>query len=58
LSAGVNWYLFPNARIMLDYVHPVLSGRKADADPDPTLVDPLHVSGHARFVQTRFQVDF
>jgi phosphate-selective porin OprO/OprP len=58
VSAGVNWYLFPNARIMLDYVHAVLSDRESDADPDPMVFAPIHVSGHGDIVQTRFQVDF
>ena len=58
LGAGVNWYPYPNARLMLGYVHAVLSGRQADADPDPMLAVPIHVSGRAHVVQTRFQVFF
>jgi phosphate-selective porin OprO/OprP len=50
-SAGINWYLFPNARIMLNYVHADLSGRRTSA---PT----FNIGGTGNIVQTRFQVDF
>jgi len=50
-SAGVNWHLFPNARIMLNYIHADLSGREA-ASP------AFNVGGTGNIVQTRFQVDF
>jgi phosphate-selective porin OprO/OprP len=44
ISAGVNWYLNPTARVMLNYVH-------SDGD------SPDH-SGALQAVQTRFQVSF
>ena len=50
-QAGINWYLFPNARIMLDYIHADLSDREAAAPA-------FDVGGSGDIVQTRFQVDF
>jgi phosphate-selective porin OprO/OprP len=43
VTAGVNWYLNPNTRVMLNYVY-------ADSDK---LYD-----GEANIFQTRFQIDF
>lgn len=51
VTAGINWHLFPNARIMLNYVHADVSGREAAAPA-------FNVGGDADIVQTRFQVDF
>ena len=51
MTAGINWYLFPNARVMLDYVHADLSGREASSPA-------FNVGGAGDIVQTRFQVDF
>jgi phosphate-selective porin OprO/OprP len=51
VTAGINWHLFPNARIMLNYVHADVSEREA-ADP------AFNVGGTGDIVQTRFQVDF
>ncbi len=53
VTAGMNWYLFPNARIMLNYVHADVSDREAVID-----MAPVDVSGSGDIVQTRFQVDF
>lgn len=53
VTAGVNWYLFPNARIMLNYVHADTSGRNETIGLVPT-----NVTGTGEIVQTRFQVDF
>ncbi len=52
VTAGVNWYLFPNARIMLNYVHADVSGRRAPAP------NTFNVTGTGNIVETRFQVDF
>jgi phosphate-selective porin OprO/OprP len=51
VTAGVNWYLFPNARIMLNYIHADVSEREASSPA-------FNVGGTANIVQTRFQVDF
>jgi phosphate-selective porin OprO/OprP len=57
-QAGINWYLFPNARIMLNYIHANLSGRQ-DSYEDALGADvPINVTGRGDIVQTRFQVDF
>jgi phosphate-selective porin OprO/OprP len=53
VTAGLNWYLFPNARIMFNYVHADLSKREAIVD-----ASTLHVSGSADIAQTRLMVDF
>jgi phosphate-selective porin OprO/OprP len=51
VTGGLNWYLFPNMRIMLNYVHFDVSDRLLVAgDPD--------VDGHGDLVETRLQVDF
>ena len=51
VTAGINWHLFPNARIMLNYVHADVSGREAT-------VNALPINGTGDIVQTRFQIDF
>ena len=53
VTAGINWYLFPNARIMLNYIHADVSKREATIANVPT-----NVTGTGNIVQTRFQVDF
>ncbi len=51
VTAAINWYLYPNARIMLNYIHADVSDRQAAA--------PVYsVGGTGNIVQTRFQIDF
>jgi phosphate-selective porin OprO/OprP len=50
ITAGINWYLYPNARISLNYVHSELDDRDHSLDPD--------LDGKADIVQARFQIDF
>ncbi len=50
ITAGINWYLYPNARISLNYVHSELDDRLHSSDPD--------LDGKADIVQARFQLDF
>ena len=51
ITAGINWHLFPNTRVMLNYVHSELDNRLISPDPDD-------VDGNADIVQARFQLDF
>jgi len=51
VTAGINWYLFPNTRITLNYVHSGLDDRIVSTDPND-------VDGHADIVEARFQLDF
>ncbi len=52
VTAGVNWYLNPNTRVMLNYVH-------AELDDRLTVTDNGGVpTGEGDVVQTRFQIDF
>ncbi len=51
ITAGINWYLFPNTRFSLNYVHSELDNRLISPDPDD-------VDGNADIVQARFQLDF
>lgn len=50
VTAGVNWYPFPNARVMLNYIHSSVTDRLTAPDPS--------VDGGADIAQVRFQVDF
>jgi len=50
ITAGINWHLFPNTRVSLNYVHSELDNRFISPDPD--------VDGNADIVQARFQLDF
>lgn len=50
ITAGINWHLFPNTRVSLNYVHSELDNRLISPDPD--------VDGNADIVQARFQLDF
>jgi phosphate-selective porin OprO/OprP len=51
ITAAVNWHLFPNTRVSLNYVHSELDNRLISPDPDD-------VDGNADIVQARFQLDF
>jgi len=49
LTAGVNWYLNPNTRVMLNYVHAEVDDRGTGGGLD---------SAEGDIFQTRFQIDF
>lgn len=54
VTAGINWYLFPNLRWMLNYVHADVSDRVAvTTGPLATPID-----GAADIVESRIQIDF
>jgi phosphate-selective porin OprO/OprP len=59
VTAGVNWYLYPNFRWMLNYVHGDVRRRGVYVfDDDDVLLGRVGLAGGADIVQTRFQVDF
>jgi len=51
VTAGINWYLFPDTRVSLNYVHSGLEDLLISPNPDD-------VDGDANIVEARFQVDF
>jgi phosphate-selective porin OprO/OprP len=53
VTAALNWYLYPNARVMLNYIHSRVDDRTVIGNPTQRGVD-----GDADIVQARFQVDF
>jgi len=54
VSAGINWYLYPNARIALNYVHSELDNRTVILEDSTT----PGVDGDADLVEARFYLDF
>jgi phosphate-selective porin OprO/OprP len=50
VSAGLNWYPFPSARVTLNYVHSHVMDRLTGPDTD--------LSGDADIAQARFQIEF
>jgi phosphate-selective porin OprO/OprP len=59
VTAGLNWYLYPNFRWMLNYVHGDVRQRGVYVfDDDDVLLGRVGISGGADIIQTRFQVDF
>jgi phosphate-selective porin OprO/OprP len=53
MTAGLNWYLYPNARVMFNYVHSALRDRDVLGTPDI-----LDVDGDSDITEMRFQLDF
>ena len=51
VTAGINWHLYPNTRVSLNYVHSDLDNRLISPNPD-------NLDGNADIVQARFQLDF
>ena len=54
VTAGINWYLYPNARIALNYVHSDLDDRAVILEASTT----PGVDGDADIVEARFYIDF
>lgn len=54
VTAGLNWYLYPNMRWMLNYVYGDVRQRGAES-PGPTIVG---IRGAANILETRFQIEF
>ena len=53
ITAGLSWYLYPNARVMFNYVHSRLRDRTVLGPPIITDVD-----GDSDIAEMRFQLDF
>lgn len=53
ITIGVNWYLNPATRLMVNYSYSGLANAGGEAHPDKVIN-----IGQATFLQTRFQVDF
>jgi len=53
VTAGINWYLFPNLRWMLNYVHGDVRDRT-----QWLAAGPRSIRGSEDILETRFQVDF
>lgn len=58
VTAGINWYLFPNLRWMLNYVHADVSNRVALVEPEGAPAFATAIDGAADLVETRIQIDF
>jgi phosphate-selective porin OprO/OprP len=56
VTLGVNWYLYPNLRLMLNYVYGSVDDREGtNPAPPPAL---LGVGGSGNIVEMRAQIDF
>jgi phosphate-selective porin OprO/OprP len=51
VTAGINWYLYPNTRVSLNYVH-------SELDDLLITLNPNDVDGSADIAEARFQFDF
>jgi phosphate-selective porin OprO/OprP len=56
LTAGINWYLYPNLRLMFNYVYADLDDRVSTNPAAPPAT--LGVSGAGNIFQMRAQIDF
>lgn len=50
VTAGINWYPFPNGRVSLNYIHSHVEDRLTAFDPS--------LDGDADIAQVRFQVTY
>lgn len=59
VTVGINWYLFPNLRWMLNYVHADVSDRiSMTTDPILMTTTSMPIAGAADIVESRIQIDF
>jgi phosphate-selective porin OprO/OprP len=56
LTAGINWYLYPNLRLMFNYVYADLDDRVSTNPTAPPAT--LGASGAGNIFQMRAQIDF
>ena len=59
VTAGLNWYLYPNLRLMFNYVHADVDDRVSISEDDaPVPSVPVDVDGKGDIFQIRAQIDF
>jgi len=58
VTAGVNWYLYPNLRLMFNYIHGDVDDRVSTNPAVPPVPPTLGVRGSGDIFQMRAQIDF
>ena len=60
VTVGVNWHLYPNLRLMTNYIHSQAWNRRCTESTCAGVSDPAtpFVFGNGDIIQTRLQIDF